>query len=115
MVDLGDIAVKKLDSYFDEDKNAYIVYMPHHGFFDRLAQKFFSKPKVSRIRLDGIGSDVWGLVDGKRTIKDIGEEIEKIYGDKAEPTYERLLSFMVTMEDNGFIEFKEASNISESR
>ncbi|WML33587.1 PqqD family protein [Clostridium sp. OS1-26] len=66
---------------------------------DHKIQKFFRKlkfriPEYKKITLDEYGSYVFLQIDGKKTVKDIGENLESKYGDKAHPLYERLLLFL---------------------
>lgn len=66
---------------------------------DHKIQKFFRKlrfkiPLYKKIALDEISSEVFLLIDGKRTVKEIGENLEMKYGDKVNPLYERLLVFL---------------------
>ncbi len=66
---------------------------------DHKIQKFFRKlkfkiPEYKKTSLDEYGSYVFLLIDGMRTVKDIGENLEAKYGDKAHPLYERLLLFL---------------------
>ena len=50
-----------------------------------------------------MGSFIWPLIDGKRTIYDIALLVKEKYGDKAEPLYNRLVQYMRNLEDYGFI------------
>ncbi len=66
---------------------------------DHKIQKFVRKlkfriPEYKKTSLDEYGSYVFLLIDGKRTVKEIGENLEAKYGDKAHPLYERLLLFL---------------------
>lgn len=66
---------------------------------DHKFQRFFRKlkfriPEYRKMSLDEYGSCVFLQVDGKKTIKDIGENLEVKYGDKVQPLYERLLLFL---------------------
>ncbi len=78
------------------------------GVMNRIFQKLFKKPKVSHIHLDENGSFVWKLIDGERSISDMGEPVEEQFGDKAKPTYERLAKFFQILESYGFVEWKGA-------
>ena len=57
------------------------------GVFNRVAQKLLKKPKVSHIHLDEMGSFVWPLIDGKKSIAVLGKgrslirETGKIFSD----------------------------------
>lgn len=66
---------------------------------DHKVQNFFRKlkfkiPQYKKIELDQFGSTVFLLIDGKRTVKEIGEILDSKYGEKIHPLYERLLLFL---------------------
>ncbi|CEH34079.1 PqqD family peptide modification chaperone [Romboutsia lituseburensis] len=66
---------------------------------DHKVQNFFRKlkfkiPQYKKIELDEFGSTVFLLIDGKRTVKEIGEILDSKYGEKIHPLYERLLLFL---------------------
>lgn len=66
---------------------------------DHKIQRFFRKlkfriPEYKKTSLDEYGSCVFLQIDGKKTVKDIGENLEVKYGDKIQPVYERLLLFL---------------------
>jgi len=76
------------------------------GFFNRLAQKFFNKPKVSYVHLDAIGSLLWPLIDGEKDIFTLGEALKENLGEECEPLYERLAKFFQILDSYNFITFK---------
>lgn len=66
---------------------------------DYKIQRFFRKlkfkiPEYKKIDLDEYGSFVFLQIDGKKTVRDIGESLEGKFGDKVHPLYERLLLFL---------------------
>ncbi len=73
------------------------------GFYNRIAQKFFHKPKKSEIAMDVLGSFVWKNIDGKRNVYELGELVKAEFGEKAEPLYERLIKFLEIMKNNKYI------------
>jgi hypothetical protein len=77
----------------DKD-NMVVVDMENTGFYNRLAQKLFHRPKVSHIKLDELGSFIWNQMDGRRTVYDISELVKARFGDKAEPLLDRLVKFL---------------------
>ena len=77
------------------------------GFFNRIAQLLFKKPKISYIHLDENGSFVWPLIDGKKNIIDIGKDVEEHFGEAAHPLYERLAKFFQILESYHFIIWKQ--------
>ena len=76
------------------------------GFMNRLAQKIFKKPKISYIHLDELGSYVWPLIAGNKSISEIGKLVDEHFGEKAHPLYERLAKFFQILESYNFITMK---------
>ncbi|MBR1599460.1 MAG: PqqD family peptide modification chaperone [Lachnospiraceae bacterium] len=79
------------------------IFVENKGIYNRIAQKLFGRPKVSQIHLQGIGNYIWPLIDGKKSIHELGARVKEHYGDEAEPLYERLTEYMKMLEQYGFI------------
>lgn len=79
----------------------------NRGFMNRVAQRLFRKPKISYIHLDETGSFVWPLLDGERSILDIGKAVEERFGEKANPLYERLAKYFGILDSYGFIRWSK--------
>lgn len=90
---------------FTQADNSVTLEVENKGIMNRIAQRFFKKPHISYIRLDRIGSLVWLLIDGKKSIYDIAVIVENRFGNDAQPLYERLISFFKALENNGFIKW----------
>lgn len=88
-----------------EDEKVTLL-IENTGFFNRIAQKFFGRPKISYVHLDDMGSFVWPIIDGEKDILSIGESVEEKFGDKCEPLYERLAKFFQILASYNFIIFK---------
>ncbi|MCU6736482.1 PqqD family protein [Diplocloster agilis] len=88
------------------EKGRVVIDEPNVGFFNRIAQKFFHRPKVSHIQLDAYGSFVWQQIDGKNTIYDISELVKAEFGKKAEPVLNRLVEFFRILKFHRFIIYK---------
>lgn len=72
---------------------------------DHFIQKFFRKlkfkiPMYKKIELDKYSSFVFLQIDGKKTVKEIGSNLENTYGEDSHPLYERLLMFLNHIECN---------------
>ncbi len=100
-----DYIPKRVETYkWEQDKNGNVtIFVENKGAFNRIAQKFFKKPKVSQIHLQGIGNKIWLLIDGKTSIYELGIKVSEHYGEKAEPLYERLSEYMRILEQYGFV------------
>ncbi len=55
------------------------------------------------IHLDDYGSFVWRLIDGHHSVMTIGEELQRKYGAKIEPVFDRLGEFIRQLQRSGFI------------
>ena len=89
------------------DENGIVTLdIENTGAFNRIAQKLLKKPKVTHIHLDEIGSFVWPLLDGEKNIIELGKEVEKHFGEKATPLYERLAKYFQILDSYHFVEWK---------
>ena len=73
-----------------DEKGMVTLDMENKGLANKIAQKLLKKPEISHIHLDETGSFIWPLIDGEKTIIDIGASVKEHFGEKAEPLYERL-------------------------
>ncbi|WP_195938629.1 PqqD family protein [Romboutsia sp. 1001713B170131_170501_G6] len=89
--------VFKINDKIDYEVNEGVVIILEKQ--DHKIQQFFRKlkfkiPMYKKIELDEYGSFVFSNIDGKKTVKEIGKELELKYGEKSHPLYERLLIFL---------------------
>lgn len=111
-----------------EDKRNYLEFVPVHrpglefhtdskgkvvlkkewtGFYHRIAQKLFHRPRVSQIHLDAYGTFVWNTIDGgQRNVFEISKEMEKQYPNM-EKGMARLIQFLEVLHDHQFIVWKQ--------
>ena len=92
-------------NWSSDEKGIVTLEIENKGFFNRIAQKFFKKPKISYVHLDELGSFVWPLIDGNTAIITLGEKVKEHFGDKAEPLYERLSQYIKILESYKIIKF----------
>ena len=76
------------------------------GFFNRMAQKLFGKPKITYVHLDDMGSFIWQIVDGEKNIIELGKDVEEHFGETAQPLYERLAKYFQILDSYRFIVWK---------
>lgn len=89
-----------------DEKGAVTLEMENKGVANRIAQKLLKKPEISYIHLEETGSFIWPLIDGERTVYDIGQLVQEHFGEKANPLYERLSVYLGNLEKYGFITYK---------
>ena len=104
-----DYVFKRSDKYRWEkdDKGACTIFIENRGVFNRIAQKLLKKPKVSQLHLEEMGSFIWPLIDGEKSVYDIGQLVKEAFGEKAEPLYPRLAKYIQMLDAYGFIEKKD--------
>ncbi len=90
-------------NWYADDKGLVTLEVENRGIFNRIAQKFFKKPEISYVHLDETGSFVWQLIDGSKSIIDLGEDVERKFGEAAMPLYERLMKYFCILDSYGFI------------
>ena len=98
-----------LSEWNTSDNGMVVVTVENKGFFNKVAQMFFHKPKVSYIRLDEFGSCVFRNIDGSKTIYEIGPELIKEYPDSSYQLYERLTKYFEILRSNKYISFINAN------
>ncbi len=89
--------------YTVDEKGVITLEIENKGLFNRIAQKVFKKPKISYIHLDEMGSFVWPIINGEKSISEIGEAVDEHFGEKAHPLYERLAKYFQILESYGFV------------
>lgn len=79
------------------------IDVENKGFYHSIAQKFFGKPRVSHIALDGYGSVVWQSMDGTKTVYDIIKIMEREFPEEKGRMLDRVVTYMATLQNNNFI------------
>ena len=65
-------------TWVKDEEGRVTVLIPRKGT-SKLLKRIALLPPVKRVRFDDIGSYVWELCDGKRTVEDIIQELCKTY------------------------------------
>lgn len=107
------IPIRRNNHSFEVDEEGKVtIVRENKGFFNRLLQLLKLKPTHTNIHLEGQGNTVYPLIDGKRTIKEIGDLVREKHKEESEPVYERLIQFLNVLESNGFIYYKKVEEKS---
>lgn len=94
----------RADLKWNKDQDGKVTLeIENTGFFNKIAQKFFKKPKISYVHLDEMGSFIWPMLDGDMDIIQLGEKVKEEFGEKAEPLYERLAKYIQILHSYNFI------------
>lgn len=98
--------IPKINKKWEELENGIVeVTVENVGFYNTIAQKVFKKPRYSFIKLDEYGSCVWKQIDGKKTIYEIGQILQKEHKGASDQLYERLSTYFGILEQNRYIQF----------
>ncbi len=110
------IPVRSALIHSHKDRNDKIVLeIENTGAFNKIAQIIFNKPRVTNVHLDELGTFIWPLIDGERTVSDIADLVKEEFGEKAEPLYPRIVKYFQIVESYRFIQFnKEAEELPSS-
>lgn len=95
--------VKRKINWKEDESGIITLEIENKGILKRL----FRLPRISFVRLDETGSFVWQRIDGKRSVSEIGKELEEHFGTAAAPVFARLLRFFEILESYSFIQWEE--------
>lgn len=87
----------------ERDDGIIVIDMENKGFYHRIAQKFFHRPKVSHIALDSYGTAVWKALDGKHTVFDVVRLMKQQFPKEEGRMLDRVVTFLHTLQVNHFI------------
>ena len=103
---LDQVPVKNPEIEYETDENGQVtVFIEWKGFYHRIAQKFFHRPRVSDIKLDNYGSFVWLTINDCKDVHQLSLELDARFPDM-EKSVARLIKFLEIMHDNHLIRWK---------
>lgn len=93
---LGMIVPKRLGVKWEKEEDGVVVVTFKKNFtrFEKILQRFLKGPENIRLRMDKQGSDIWELCDGKHSVKDICDRMNKKYKEEIEPVPQRVSGFL---------------------
>lgn len=86
------------------------IYLLVPRFKNRLMKRIalrLGKSELVKINLDDKGAGVWTLIDGTRSVQQIGDLVEKQEDESRQQVYERLSEFLSILARNRFIRLKQ--------
>ena len=89
-----------------DDEGIVVLEVENTGAFNRIAQKLFKRPRVTKVHMEKYGSFLWPLIDGRRTVMELADLQKEQFGEEVEPVYPRVVKYMQIMESYHFIAFK---------
>ncbi|HUV36250.1 MAG TPA: PqqD family protein [Patescibacteria group bacterium] len=103
-VNLLDLIPKRTIEHEIGDDNLVTLLAPRFksAFLRKWLEPRLKQPFL-KVKLDEVGSTVWLLCDGIRTVKEIAEPLRERFQDSLEPCYDRLGAFLQQLEGARFI------------
>lgn len=86
------------------DEGSITIYVEQTGVFHKVTKKLLGRTRTEEVRLDKIGSYIWPLLDGQRSVQDLAKlSHEAFEGSEEEYTYEKVVRYMRDLEQNGLV------------
>lgn len=104
------IPKKKHEKWEVKNGTVYLIF-EHDKTAEKFARWLVKKPYVSDVELDELGSAVWQLIDGKRTLHEIGVKLVEQFGEKCDPIYDRLIMYIRHLNKKGWISFDRGPQV----
>ena len=89
--------------FFKDEKEHLIVRIYLKGLMNKCVQILLKRPTYTDLEFDEFGTFVIEQMDGKKTIYEIAKAVSEQFGTRAEPLYERLITFLKILHKNCFI------------
>lgn len=95
MISLEQIPYLKDHLSLHEEAELVSLQIVNDHFLQRLFRRLgFKIPQVTQVELDKYAAAVLKQIDGQSSVAQIGENLEKLYGQEVEPVNERLIVFL---------------------
>lgn len=103
-----DLIPEKNDSleWYKDYNGKIVLKVENTGFFNKVAQNLFNKPRYTKVHLDVQGSYIWPFIDGEKTVMELAQIQKEHFGDAVEPLYPRIIKYFQIVESYHFIKFK---------
>ena len=93
-------------AFCEGEDGIVVLQVENKGVFNRVAQRWFKRPKYTQVHLDRYGSFLWPLMDGEKTVMELAKLQKEEFGDEVEPLYPRIVKYFQIMESYHFIRLK---------
>ncbi len=99
------IPVRNIEWDKDEKERVYLIKEKSKKKFMKKIIWFFNKSQVFKIHLDELGTSAWLLIDGKRNVYEIIQEMKKNHEGKFDQAEQRVSNFFILLKKNKFVDF----------
>ncbi|MDR1631487.1 MAG: PqqD family protein [Dysgonamonadaceae bacterium] len=99
--------VPVISDHITTEKEGELSVIAFPRFRSKFMQKYFvprNKSAVIRIRLEEHGTAVWNLIDGRRTIKEIADDLAEHFDHEENYEY-RVAAYVAQLRKHGFVKY----------
>ena len=87
------------------EKGQVTLFIEWKGFYHKIAQRIFRRPRVSDIKLDTYGSFVWLSIDDCKDVHQLSKDMDAKFPGM-EKSLSRLIKFLEILHDHKLIHWK---------
>ena len=87
------------------EKGQVTLFIEWKGFYHKIAQRIFRRPRVSDIKLDTYGSFVWLSIDDCKDVHQLSKDLDAKFPGM-EKSLSRLIKFLEILHDHKLIHWK---------
>lgn len=98
--------LRKIEQWEVNDEKVKLFFH-HNKPVEKFMRWLIKKSKVSDIELDEMGSLVWQLSDGTKTVYDIAKAMMERFNDTEQNSIDRLIMFLRYLSRRGWITFEK--------
>ena len=98
--------LRKIEHWEVNDEKVKLIF-EHNKPIEKFTRRLIKKSKFSDIELDEMGSMVWKLCDGNKTVYDIALAMVKKFNDTEQNAIHRLIIFLKYFSRKGWITFEK--------
>jgi len=99
------IPVRNIEWDKDEKERVYLIKEKSKKKFMKKIIWFFNKSQAFKIHLDELGTSAWELIDGKRNVYEIIQEMKKSHEENLDQAEQRVSNFFILLKKNKFVDF----------
>lgn len=98
--------LRKIQNWEANDEKVKLIF-EHNKPIERFIRRFTKKSEFRDIELDEMGSLVWKLCDGHKTVYDIALDMVKKFDDSEQNAIDRLIIFLKYLSRKEWITFEK--------
>jgi hypothetical protein len=103
------IPVAQVEHEVDEEGLVKLLTPRFQASWMQWLQKRLKRPYL-KVKLDDVGSKTWLLIDGKRTVHEIGQKLLEVFDERIEPVPQRLGLFFGHLRRYKFVDLQERAS-----